>query len=172
MYEEQIKILKNNISLTYGEQITSYNSGYIGDVFSEIATNNIDIYYSDIFNWARDNTWYVDESIKEYGSCNDIVKQIQMAQGYAFESELYQTKDDILKYYAYNYLKDNEIELSEEEVEDLENYIEHLDNNGKLDSINDYCDSFKEIGYETSSSHIHISKYEKISNFKENEICL
>lgn len=139
MYDDILKELAINLSSSYGEQITSYKNGYICDVFSDIATSNIDIYYSKIFNWAKDNTWYIDESIKEYGSCGDIVKQIQMAQGYAFEQELYENESDILKYYAYNYLKDSDITLNEEQQEDLDIFIENLNNNNRLEDINDYC---------------------------------
>lgn len=146
MYNDILKELESNLSYSYGEQITNYNCGYICDVFSEIATSNIDIYYSNIFNWAKDNTWYIDESIKEYGSCNDIVKQIQMAQGYAFEQELYENEFDILKYYAYNYLKDNEINLNEDQQIDLENFIEKLNNNNKLEEINEYCNELNVEG--------------------------
>lgn len=139
MYDDILKELKINLSSSYGEQITSYRCGYICDVFSDIASSNIDIYYSNIFDWAKNNTWYIDESTKEYGSCGDIVKQIQMAQGYAFEQELYENESDILKYYAYNYLKDSDITLNEEQQEDLDIFIENLNNNNRLEDINDYC---------------------------------
>lgn len=140
MYADILSDLARNLSFTCGDQIANYNSGYICEVFSEIATNNIDIYYSDIFDWAKDNTWFIDESMKEYGNCNDIVKQIQMAQGYAYEQELYENQADVLKYYAYNYLQENEINLTEEHLDDLDLFIEHLDSNKRLSDINDFCD--------------------------------
>lgn len=140
MYNDILSELQRNISFTYGEQILDYNDDYICDIFSSIASNNIDIYYSDIFDWAKNNTWYIDESMKEYGNCGDIVKQIQMAQGYAYEQELYENQEDILKYYAYNYLQENEIDLTEEQLDDLDLFIEHLDSNKRLSDINDFCD--------------------------------
>lgn len=137
MYKGEIESLKQELSFTYGEQILSYDSGYICDIFSEIASNNIDIYYSDIFDWAKNNTWYIDESMKEYGNCNDIVKQIQMAQGYAYEQELYENEDSILKLFAYNYLEENEIKLNEEQLCDLESELESYDTNNRLENIVD-----------------------------------
>lgn len=139
MYDDTLNYLKQNISYSYGEQILDYNDGYICDIFSSIASNNIDIYSSDLFDWAKDNTWYIDESVREYGNCGDIIKQIQMAQGYAYEQELYENQEDILKFYAYNYLKDNDINLNENQIDDLDLFIEHLDNNNYLSDIDDYC---------------------------------
>lgn len=139
MYDDTLNYLKQNISYSYGEQILDYNDGYICDIFSSIASNNIDIYCSDLFDWAKDNTWYIDESVREYGNCGDIIKQIQMAQGYAYEQELYENQEDILKFYAYNYLKDNDINLNENQIDDLDLFIEHLDNNNYLSDIDDYC---------------------------------
>ena len=139
MYDDTLNYLKQNISYSYGEQILDYNDGYICDIFSSIASNNIDIYSSDLFDWAKDNTWYIDESVREYGNCGDLIKQIQMAQGYAYEQELYENQEDILKFYAYNYLKDNDINLNENQIDDLDLFIEHLDNNNYLSDIDDYC---------------------------------
>lgn len=139
MYDDTLNYLKQNISYSYGEQILDYNDGYICDIFSSIVSNNIDIYSSDLFDWAKDNTWYIDESVREYGNCGDIIKQIQMAQGYAYEQELYENQEDILKFYAYNYLKDNDINLNENQIDDLDLFIEHLDNNNYLSDIDDYC---------------------------------
>ena len=37
MYDDILKDLETNLSFTYGNNITQYDSGYICDVFSEIA---------------------------------------------------------------------------------------------------------------------------------------
>ena len=111
MYKDILEELKNNLSFTYGEQITDYDSGYIGDIFTEIADSNVDMYTSDLFEWGKSNLWYIDEATKELGNPNDIIKQIQQGQFYAYEQELYENKEDIMKYFAYTYLNDNEIKL-------------------------------------------------------------
>ena len=66
-----------------------------------------------------------------------------------FEEELYNNQDDVLKLFAYNYLNDNKIILNDEQLEELESYIEKLDNNNKLEEITSYCDdTLKEDDYE------------------------
>ena len=146
MYKDILEELKNNLSFTYGEQITDYDSGYIGDIFTEIADSNVDMYTSDLFEWGKSNLWYIDEATKELGNPNDIIKQIQQGQFYAYEQELYENKEDIMKYFAYTYLHDNEIKLSDGEIEELDDYLETLDSNDKLENIVDYCKDLR--GYE------------------------
>lgn len=144
MYEDKIKELETNLSFTHGNQIVNYSDGYIGDVFSEIADSNIDIYVVDLFEWGKNNFEYINEATEEFGNPADIIKQIQQGQFLSFEKELYDNQNDVLLYYGYNYLKDNNIKLSEEQLEAFEDYIDGLDNNDKLDDINSYCNSFNE----------------------------
>ncbi len=146
MYKDILEELKNNLSFTYGEQITDYDSGYIGDIFTEIADSNVDMYTSDLFEWGKSNLWYIDEATKELGNPNDIIKQIQQGQFYSYEHELYENKEDIMRYFAYSYLNDNEIKLSDAEIEELDDYLESLDSNDKLEDIVDYCKDLR--GYE------------------------
>ena len=139
MYEDYIKDLKSNLAFTHGEDITSYDSGYVCDIFSEIADSNVDIYTSDLFDWGKNNLWYIDEATKEFGDPHDILRQLQQAQYYAYEQELYENKDDIIKYFAYTYLNDNNIKLNVEQEEDLDDYLSSVDSNDKLEDIIDYC---------------------------------
>ena len=139
MYEDILKDLESNLSFTYGNNITQYDSGYICDVFSEIADSNVDIYTSDLFDWGKNNMYYIDEATKEFGDPHDILRQIQQGQYYAYEQELYENKDDIIKYFAYTYLNDNNIKLNVEQEEDLDEYLSSVDSNDKLEDIIDYC---------------------------------
>ena len=139
MYDDILKDLESNLSFTYGNNITQYDSGYICDVFSEIADSNVDIYTSDLFDWGKNNMYYIDEATKEFGDPHDILRQIQQGQYYAYEQELYENKDDIIKYFAYSYLKDNNIKLNVEQEEDLDDYLSSVDSNDKLEDIIDYC---------------------------------
>lgn len=139
MYEDILKDLESNLSFTYGNNITQYDSGYICDVFSEIADSNVDIYTSDLFDWGKNNMYYIDEATKEFGDPHDILRQIQQGQYYAYEQELYENKDDIIKYFAYTYLNDNNIKLNVEQEENLEDYLSSVDSNDKLEDIIDYC---------------------------------
>ena len=139
MYEDILKDLESNLSFTYGNNITQYDSGYICDVFSEIADRNVDLYTSDLFDWGKNNMYYIDEATKEFGDPHDILRQIQQGQYYAYEQELYENKDDIIKYFAYTYLNDNNIKLNVEQEEDLDDYLSSVDSNDKLEDIIDYC---------------------------------
>src|SRR5574344_2031870 len=139
MYEDILKDLESNLSFTYGNNITQYDSGYICDVFSEIADSNVDIYTSDLFDWGKNNMYYIDEATKEFGDPHDILRQIQQGQYYAYEQELYENKDDIIKYFAYTYLNDDNIKLNVEQEEDLDDYLSSVDSNDKLEDIIDYC---------------------------------
>ena len=139
MYDDALNELKTNLSFTYGDQITSYNSGYICDVFSEIADSNVDIYTSDLFEWGKSNLYYIDEATKEFGDPHDILRQLQQGQYYAYEQDLYENQDSVLKFFAYNYLKDNDIVLDEDDLDELDNYVEHLESDDRLEDIIDYC---------------------------------
>lgn len=139
MYDDILKDLETNLSFTYGNNITQYDSGYICDVFSEIADSNVDIYTFDLFEWGKSNMYYIDEATKEFGNPNDILRQIQQGQYYAYEQELYENQDDIIKYFAYSYLKDNNIKLNIDQEEDLDDYLSSVDSNDKLEDIIDYC---------------------------------
>lgn len=149
MYAERINELEKILSFTHGHQITDYSDGYICDIFSYIADVNVDIYVSDLFDWGKSNYEYINQANQEFGNPNDIIKQIQQGQYMCFEEELYNNQDDILKLFAYNYLNDNKIILNDEQLEELESYIEKLDNNNKLEEITSYCDDMlKEDDYE------------------------
>ena len=144
MYDSRIEELERNLSFTHGTQITDYSDGYICDVFTYIADSNIDIYVCDLFDWGKNNFEYINEATGEFGDPHDIIKQIQQGQFLAFEQELYDNQEDVLLYYGYNYLKDNDIKLSEEQIEDFEDYVTGLDNNDRLDDINSYCNELDE----------------------------
>ena len=142
MYDDILKDLESNLSFTCGNNITQYDSGYICDVFSEIADSNVDIYTSDLFDWGKNNMYYIDEATKEFGDPHDILRQIQQGQYYAYEQELYKNQEDVIKYFAYNYLKDNDIKLTIEQEEDLDDYLSGIDSNDRLEDIIDYCKNF------------------------------
>lgn len=139
MYEDYIKDLESNLSFTYGDNITDYDSGYICDVFSEIANSNVDIYTSDLFDWGKSNLWYIDEATKEFGDPHDILKQLQQAQYYAYEQELYENKDDVIKYFMYSYMQENNIKAIDNFELVIDNYAKDVDTNFKLEDVIQFC---------------------------------
>lgn len=136
----KIEELKKDLYLgDYGEEITNYSSGYVGDILTEIADNNVDIYYYDLFEWAKNNFSIIEEANEEMGINPDITKQIQQGQFYSYQRELYENLEDIMKYYVFNYIQEAlEIEeITEEQLNELEFEINFTDNNEELENIND-----------------------------------
>lgn len=119
-----------------GDRLRDYSNGYICDIITEIADNNVDIYYSDLFEWAKNNFSIIEEANEEFGTPNDITKQIQQGEFLAFERELYENLEDNLKYFIYDYIeKDLKIkEITEEQNENLLDW-DFSDNNEQLENL-------------------------------------
>ena len=139
MYEDKIKELETNLSFTHGTDIKEYDNGYICDIFSEIADSHVDIYTYDLFEWGKNNFESIDEATKEFGNPGDIIKQIQQGQYYAFEQELYDNRFDVMKYFAYSYLNDNNIKIDDSQEEDLVDYLSRIDTDERIENVIDYC---------------------------------
>lgn len=149
----KIEDLKNNLFLgDCGEDITQYSHGDISDIIAETADNNVDIYNNDLMEWAKRNTSYIEDALREFGTPEDsnghpdFMRIIMQGQYYMYEQDLYNNIEDILKYWAYNYIEDkyNLTELTEEqndeieflnynnfeELEDIENELENIFESG------------------------------------------
>lgn len=121
----KIEELKNDLNLgDYGEDITNYNSGYISDIITEIADNNVDIYNNDLMEWAKGNTYYIDRAVDELGRPDTIEDEIRQGQYIAYQEDLYNNLEDILKYWAYDYIENkyNITELTEEQNDEIDFY--------------------------------------------------
>lgn len=149
--EELIKEIKENHREDYTnidiDCLCYYDDGcYICDVITQISDYRIDIYYYDLFEWAKYNFSSIEEANKEY--CNvdpDITRQIQQAQYYVNTNYCYDNINDMLKIYCYNLLKENEIEeISEEQKEKIEEYINQLETNDFLPSFDDLKEELEE----------------------------
>lgn len=148
---EKLKIeeLKKDLYFGYlGKYFTDYNNGYICDIITEIADNRIDIYNSDLMDWAKGNISYIEEALEEFGTPTnskgqpDFMRIIQQGQYFCNEQDLYNNLEDSLKFFMYDYIeKELKIkELTEEQNdnlldwdfsdnnEQLENLIEHINN--------------------------------------------
>ena len=129
--------LKLELAGTYAENICDYSDGNIGDIITEIADNNTDIYTSDLLEWLKNNYSIVEEANQEFGTPSDIIKQCQQGQFYQYSNELFANINPMLQLYAYDYLDKNKIYLNVEQQEILDDYIESLDNNDYLEQIID-----------------------------------
>ena len=125
----KIEDLKNDLFLgELGEQITQYDNGYISDIITEIADSNVDIYNNDLMEWAKGNTNYIEDAMREFGTPEDenghpdFMRIIMQGQYYMYEQDLYNNIEDILKCWAYSYIEDNYnlTELTEEQNDEIE----------------------------------------------------
>ena len=90
----------------YGSEITNYDSGYITDIYMEIADSNTSIYYSDIESYLVDNIYAVSDWISENGFPGDLYRAAQGAEFDSIYGELLEHSDNILLYWAYTYMHD------------------------------------------------------------------
>lgn len=147
---EKLKIekLKKDLFIgDLGDNFRDYDNGYICDIITEIADNDVPIYYSDIWEQAKDSQEYIEEALNEFGTPTDI-------QGYADlmrifqqgiylknEQEIYENLENSLKYFMYDYIeKDLKInELTEKQNDDLLDW-DFNDNNEKLENLIEHID--------------------------------
>jgi hypothetical protein len=152
MTNEKINVveLKNDVAVhDIQKRLCDYSDGYICDVITEIADSDVDIYYSDLFEWAKNNWSYIDDACREFGmpdskDTNIIIKLIQQGQFYYNEELLYDDLDNMLLNFCYSYLlHDLKIEeITKEQQEAIEEKCTNVDNNDRLD---DYVDFLNEL---------------------------
>lgn len=132
----------------FGEYFRDYDNGYICDIITEIADNNVPIYNGDIWEMAKEYQGEIEEALREFGTPTDSNGNIDLMrifqQGiYLFnERNLYENLEESLQFFMYDYIeKELKIqELTEEQNnnlldwdfsdnnEELENLIEHIEN--------------------------------------------
>lgn len=147
MKKIKIEDLKKDLFLgDFGEYFADYDSGYICDIITEIADNNVDIYYYDLFEWAKNNFSYINEANEELGTPADITKQIQQGQYYANERNLYENLDEILQFFMYDYIEKylNIKEITEEQNENLLDW-DFTDNNEMLENLIEHINEILKI---------------------------
>lgn len=140
--KEILKEMENKKMWYDGEEITDlliefgdFSSGYICDIIMEVADNNIDIYNYNLWNWAKNNEYYIEQAVKSMGMDSknfDLMQLFQMAQ-YEFYSEaIYSNLSDFI-YYAILKNVDAE-EISDDILEEIENIANEEDSNEELET--------------------------------------
>lgn len=121
-----------------GEYFCDYDNGYLCDIITEIADNNVDVYTYDLFEWAKTNYDIIEEANAEMGTPNDMLAQIRQGQFLYYERDLYENLHDVVLFRLYNYIeKDLKIEeLTEEQADKIE-YLNLDDNNERLENLID-----------------------------------
>ena len=136
--EKENKFLKVDITSFRG-----YSDNYICDIVSELADSKVDIYNSDLLEWAKDNYSYIDEAVAELGHGKDFISDIQIGQYYN-NNEIYDNLN--LRYFAYDYLLNTKgIEIiKDEDIDNIDNELDCIDNNNYLSDIELIIDNFVE----------------------------
>lgn len=132
---EEIKERNKNNKIDVSSFCDYNGNDYLDDIINEIADNYVDIYYNDLFDWAKDNFSYINDAISEYGLSDntDIVNQIQMGQYYENNEEIYNSEDDMLSIYIYDILdKHNIDELTEEQNDIIYDLVKDMKDDNKL----------------------------------------
>lgn len=142
-YEKIVARLQNDLDLgRCGSDITEYSSGYITDIYMEIADENTSIYYYDIERYLVDNIDAVSDWILENSYPGDLYKAAQGAEFDSIYRELLENSNDILLFWAYTYILDtygDELDQLEElEVDYMRSEISF--DVDRLESIEDQAD--------------------------------
>lgn len=145
----KIEDLKKDLYLgDFGEYFVDYDNGYICDIISEIADNNVDIYNYDLIEWAKDNYNYIDNAVAEFGvdaQNFDFWGIIRQGQYLYNDNDLYENLEDSLKFYMYDYIEKtlNIKEITEEQNDDLLDF-DFSDNNERLESLIEHINEVME----------------------------
>lgn len=140
----KINELYNNLKSS-GNCLTDYDNGYICDIISEIADNQVDIYNSDLKEWASSHFEEIANAISEFGwdGCGkDLYKAVQIAQYTENENEIYSELSESLENFALSYMEHDlkMQEISDENWEEIQDFLSEIDNNNRLEEITDFID--------------------------------
>ena len=139
------KVNSNNFR-NFKEFLNSEKEDNIQDTIYACCKDSADIYYDNIFNWAKDNTGVINEYIDEMGGFNgkgfdDICNLIQQSQIRENEQHYFDNLDGLILIYALNYVKENNIDINEYDLDESLNMIANNANNfSKFEEITNLID--------------------------------
>ena len=140
----EVKNLYNKLESSI-DCLTDYDNGYIYDIISEIADNQVDIYYSDLTEWANGHFEEISETISEFGweGCGrDLYKAVQMAQYRENENEMYSELSEGLENFALSYLEHDLkiVGIAEDRWEEIQDFLSDIDSDDELEEITNFLD--------------------------------
>lgn len=154
-----IKEYKDNLNIgEYGEDFLDYDENdYIGDVITNIADSNIDIYNYDLWEWAKNNEEWIEEAIAEglYSIDSrsfDLMRLFMAGQYMEITADLYEKLDDIIAYVVLEELEDEFINIKRL-VEVIEDTCIDIDNNRTVEY---YIDIVRETMEDYPMLEIHL----------------
>ena len=110
-------------------------SSYICDAISEHADGMVDIYNSDLLEWAKSHLGEIEEANKEFGTPSDIIRQIQQAQYKVYSDGLYEALEEGARLFVWKLAAEHAEEVTEEQSGELD-AIE-ADSNDRIEALED-----------------------------------
>lgn len=114
-------------------------SGNISDSISEYADSNVDIYNSDLLDWAKGHLGDIEEANQEFGipEDGDIIKQIMRAQYMVKQNELLGSIKEGVVLKAWKVASEYKESVTDEQSDELDNMDTIIDANNSIDDITD-----------------------------------
>lgn len=140
----------------WGDQCPDYGDDYVGDVFSSVADDNVDIYHHDLLKWLPDNYEWLEEAEAQgllEGCKGDLMKMTQTAQYVCYSQDMYEHRDGICAYAALQGLKEQgvyavSVPVAEELLSELSDEQDRLSD--YLDTAETYVSDAIKASFETS----------------------
>ena len=121
---------------------------YLYDTLWNIADANVDIYNYNLLEWLKDNYTDFEETIDECGVSSDrfdLMRYIQMAQCRAYERELTENLQDTMLYYIYDMIEGYFEEITEKEIEQIEELANNFIDKEILPDYNEIIEAWEEM---------------------------
>lgn len=110
-------------------------SSYICDAISERADSNVDVYTSDLMEWAKTHIAEIDEAADELGKPDSFIRYIQQAQFIVNERNLYKGLESAIILHAWKIASERVEEVTEEQADRLDAMDSIIDNNNRVEDI-------------------------------------
>lgn len=148
--KERVKELESNADDTTMDLVDivfDQYSGNISDSISEYADSNVDIYNSDLLEWAKDHLGDIEEANQEFGmpKDGDIIKQIMQAQYIVNERELLDSIKEGVVLKAWKVASEYTESVTDEQAQELDDMDTVIDANNRIDDITDQVKEILEI---------------------------
>lgn len=140
--KERVKELESKADDATMELVDSVFDQYSGEIYdsiSEYANNNVDIYNSDLLDWAKEHLGDIEDANKEFGTPEDgdIIKQIMQAQYIVMERELLDSIKEGVVLKAWKVASEYTESVTDEQAQELDNMDIYIDSNNRIDDITD-----------------------------------
>lgn len=110
-------------------------TSYICDAISERADSCIDIYNSDLIEWAKSHICEIDEAAEELGKPDSFIGYIQQAQFIVNERNIYEGLESAIVLNAWEIASKYAEEVTEEQADKLDAMDSIIDNNNRVEDI-------------------------------------